>query len=127
MCVFACEVGIHTFLYGCNFLEAGLLPREIGEVVYCERTIHLYESVANCLPIHWQQNQEKGYVSNSACIWMHDTYVGGKYLESWVWLALQIVFVEKNKVKSTLLEEMEESQVPEIFGGSLPLVPIQDS
>ncbi|XP_027342564.1 phosphatidylinositol transfer protein 3-like isoform X2 [Abrus precatorius] len=40
---------------------------------------------------------------------------------------LQIVFVESNKVKSTLLEDIDESQLPEIYGGPLPLVPIQDS
>lgn len=39
----------------------------------------------------------------------------------------KIVFVEKKKVKSTLLEDIDESQLPEIYGGSLPLVPIQDS
>ncbi|XP_027342566.1 phosphatidylinositol transfer protein 3-like isoform X4 [Abrus precatorius] len=39
----------------------------------------------------------------------------------------KIVFVESNKVKSTLLEDIDESQLPEIYGGPLPLVPIQDS
>jgi hypothetical protein len=40
---------------------------------------------------------------------------------------LQIVFVENKKLKATLLEEIDESQLPEIYGGKLPLVPIQDS
>ncbi|XP_057752138.1 uncharacterized protein LOC130970161 [Arachis stenosperma] len=39
----------------------------------------------------------------------------------------KIVFVENKKLKSTLLEDIEESQLPEIYGGQLPLVPIQDS
>ncbi|MED6191983.1 hypothetical protein PIB30_006133 [Stylosanthes scabra] len=39
----------------------------------------------------------------------------------------KIVFVENKKLKSTLLEDIEESQLPEIYGGKLPLVPIQDS
>ncbi|KAK7399292.1 hypothetical protein VNO78_10473 [Psophocarpus tetragonolobus] len=39
----------------------------------------------------------------------------------------KIVFMEKNKVKSTLLKDIDESQLPEIFGGPLPLVPIQHS
>ncbi|XP_061369904.1 uncharacterized protein LOC133312679 [Gastrolobium bilobum] len=37
----------------------------------------------------------------------------------------KIVFVENNKLKSTLLEDIDESQLPEIYGGLLPLVPIQ--
>lgn len=40
---------------------------------------------------------------------------------------VQIVFVENKKLKSTLLEEIEESQLPDIYGGQMPLVPIQDS
>ncbi|XP_004503846.1 uncharacterized protein [Cicer arietinum] len=38
----------------------------------------------------------------------------------------KIVFVESNKLKSTLLEEIDETQLPEIFGGKQQLVPIQD-
>lgn len=40
--------------------------------------------------------------------------------------SLQIVFVEKKKMKSTLLEDIDESQLPDIYGGKLPLVYIQD-
>ncbi|XP_034216019.1 phosphatidylinositol transfer protein 3-like isoform X2 [Prunus dulcis] len=36
----------------------------------------------------------------------------------------KIVFVENKMLKSTLLEEIDESQLPEIYGGQLPLVPI---
>lgn len=39
----------------------------------------------------------------------------------------KITFVEKSKIKSTLMEEIDESQIPEIYGGQLPFVPIQDS
>ncbi|KAK4264588.1 hypothetical protein QN277_025744 [Acacia crassicarpa] len=39
----------------------------------------------------------------------------------------KIMFVEKSKIKSTLMEEIDESQIPEIYGGKLPLVLIQDS
>lgn len=38
----------------------------------------------------------------------------------------KIVFVENKKLKETLLEDIEESQLPEIYGGQMPLVPIQD-
>ncbi|EEF51683.1 aspartate semialdehyde dehydrogenase, putative [Ricinus communis] len=36
----------------------------------------------------------------------------------------KILFVENKKLKSTLLEDIDESQIPEIYGGKLPLVPI---
>lgn len=39
----------------------------------------------------------------------------------------KIVFVENKKLKSTLLADIDESQLPDIYGGKLPLVPIQDS
>ncbi|KAL1216480.1 Patellin-5 [Cardamine amara subsp. amara] len=39
----------------------------------------------------------------------------------------RIVFVENKKLTSTLLEDIEESQLLDIFGGKMPLVPIQDS
>ncbi|CAL5440570.1 unnamed protein product [Camellia sinensis] len=39
----------------------------------------------------------------------------------------KIVFVENKKLKSTLLQDIDESQIPEIYGGKLPLAPIQDS
>lgn len=40
---------------------------------------------------------------------------------------LQIVFVEDKRLKEILLQDIEESQLPEIYGGKLPLMPIEDS
>ncbi|XP_078447088.1 sec14p-like phosphatidylinositol transfer family protein [Wolffia australiana] len=37
------------------------------------------------------------------------------------------VFVDDKNLKATLLEEIDESQLPEIYGGKLPLVPVQDT
>ncbi|ERN06131.1 hypothetical protein AMTR_s00016p00081610 [Amborella trichopoda] len=39
----------------------------------------------------------------------------------------RIVFVENKNQQSVLLNEIDESQLPEIYGGKLPLIPIQDS
>ncbi|XP_077227357.1 uncharacterized protein LOC143860552 [Tasmannia lanceolata] len=39
----------------------------------------------------------------------------------------KIVFVENKILKATLLQDIDESQLPEIYGGKLPLVPIEDS
>ncbi|ESQ36793.1 hypothetical protein EUTSA_v10008535mg [Eutrema salsugineum] len=39
----------------------------------------------------------------------------------------KIVFVENKKLTSILLEDIDETQLPDIYGGKMPLVPIQDS
>ncbi|KAL2935645.1 Phosphatidylinositol transfer protein 3 [Bienertia sinuspersici] len=39
----------------------------------------------------------------------------------------KIVFVEKRQLKSTLLEDIDESQLADKYGGKLPLLPIQDA
>ncbi|VFQ64960.1 unnamed protein product [Cuscuta campestris] len=38
----------------------------------------------------------------------------------------KIIFVENKKLKSTLIRDIDESQLPEMYGGKLHLVPIQD-
>ncbi|RRT38941.1 hypothetical protein B296_00055399 [Ensete ventricosum] len=37
------------------------------------------------------------------------------------------IFVENKDLKATLLEDIDESQLPEIYGGKLPLVPVEES
>lgn len=39
---------------------------------------------------------------------------------------VQFVFVEDKNLRATLLEDIDDNQLPEIYGGKLPLVPIQD-
>ncbi|CAN1317912.1 Phosphatidylinositol transfer protein 3 [Linum perenne] len=39
----------------------------------------------------------------------------------------KIVFVDNKKLKSTLLEDIDESQLPEIYGGKMPLVPVHEA
>lgn len=39
----------------------------------------------------------------------------------------KFVFVDDNNLKATLLEEIDESQLPEIYGGRMPLVSIEDT
>ncbi|KAL5720591.1 hypothetical protein ACHQM5_013248 [Ranunculus cassubicifolius] len=39
----------------------------------------------------------------------------------------KIVFVDNKKLTSTLLQDIDESQLPDIYGGRLPLVPIEKS
>lgn len=106
-------------------LTAGLLPWKIGKDVYCTRTLFVYENLENGLPFHWRQHQEKGDTSNSIMHVIFGWDVVGAYFECCS--CVQIVFVENKKLKSTLVEEVEESQLPDIYGGQMPLVPIQDN
>ncbi|KAK6922476.1 CRAL-TRIO lipid binding domain [Dillenia turbinata] len=39
----------------------------------------------------------------------------------------KIIFVENKKLRPTLLADIDESQLPDLYGGGLSLVPIQDS
>ncbi|CAA6668308.1 unnamed protein product [Spirodela intermedia] len=39
----------------------------------------------------------------------------------------KIVFVDDKNLKAALLEDIEESQIPDIYGGKLPLVPVQNT
>ncbi|KAK9684363.1 hypothetical protein RND81_10G205100 [Saponaria officinalis] len=39
----------------------------------------------------------------------------------------KIAFVDSKHLKSTLLEDIDESQIPDVYGGKLPLTPIQDA
>jgi hypothetical protein len=36
------------------------------------------------------------------------------------------MFIDDKNLDETLRREMEESQVPEIYGGKLPLIPLAD-
>ncbi|OIV98152.1 hypothetical protein TanjilG_12188 [Lupinus angustifolius] len=38
----------------------------------------------------------------------------------------KMVFVENKNLKETLVQDIDESQLPEIYGGQMPLVPLQD-
>ncbi|XP_057868947.1 uncharacterized protein LOC131075964 isoform X2 [Cryptomeria japonica] len=40
---------------------------------------------------------------------------------------LQIVMIDNKDIKTTLLNDIDESQLPEIYGGKLPLVPVHDA
>lgn len=45
----------------------------------------------------------------------------------YVLIEKQVMFVENKRLKASLVEEIDESQLREIYGGRLQLVPIQDA
>lgn len=134
-----------------SMVMAGLLPRKIREGFYHPCALHIYDSMENFIPLYRQKYQEEGQILILYLHWVEnfihvvklhyisehshfsDKYLGFYRYISW-WLinslssnTVQILFVENKSLKSTLLEEIDESQLPEIYGGQLPLVPTQDS
>lgn len=67
--------------------------------------------------------------SKENCFGMHNLriYSIAKYHILMLVTQIQIVFVENKQLKATLLEDIEESQLPQTYGGKLPLIPIQES
>ncbi|XP_062168447.1 CRAL-TRIO domain-containing protein YKL091C-like isoform X2 [Alnus glutinosa] len=53
--------------------------------------------------------------------------LGKLFLVHAPYVFMAILFVENTRLTSTLLEEIDVSQLPEIYGGQLALAPIQDS
>lgn len=39
---------------------------------------------------------------------------------------MQIIFVENKKLRATLLRDIDDDQLADIYGGKLPLVPVHD-
>lgn len=83
--------------------------------------------ILKCIRARVIQNAQK---RKNTSIW----YISGKVLECisssnltlfMSTMYLQIIFVENKKLRSTLLIDIEESQLPDTYGGQLPLVPIQ--
>ncbi|KAM6589778.1 hypothetical protein CsatA_012383 [Cannabis sativa] len=81
------------------------------------------------------------YVLDKVCARMprgHEKFVAIGDLQGWGYAncdirgylaalsILQIVFVDNKKLKDTLLNDIAEDQLPEIYGGKLSLLPIQD-
>ncbi|KAH9329169.1 hypothetical protein KI387_001277, partial [Taxus chinensis] len=39
----------------------------------------------------------------------------------------KVLMIDNKDIKTTLLSDIDESQLPDIYGGKLPLVPVQDA
>ncbi|RDX89867.1 Random slug protein 5 [Mucuna pruriens] len=92
---------------------------------YSNSDVRGYLSALTILQDYYPERLGKLYIVNAPYIFIKVWQIVYPFIDNKT--KKKIVFVEKDKVKSTLLEEIDESQIPEIFGGSLPLVPIQDS
>ncbi|XP_020233525.1 sec14 cytosolic factor [Cajanus cajan] len=92
---------------------------------YSNSDVRGYVSALSILQDYYPERLGKLFIVNAPYIFMKVWQIVYPFIDNKT--KKKIVFVEKNKVKSTLLEEIDHSQLPEIYGGQLSLVPIQDS
>ncbi|KAL2342829.1 hypothetical protein Fmac_004114 [Flemingia macrophylla] len=91
---------------------------------YSNSDVRGYISALTILQDYYPERLGKLLILNAPYIFMKVWQIVYPFIDNKT--KKKIVFVEKNKVKSTLLEDIDQSQLPEIYGGQLPLVPIQD-
>ncbi|RXH77910.1 hypothetical protein DVH24_039881 [Malus domestica] len=79
----------------------------------------------NCLTLffydYYPERLGKMYIVHAPLIFMRVWKIVYPFIDN---KTKKIVFVENKMLKSTLLEEIDESRLPEIYGGKLPLVPV---
>lgn len=92
---------------------------------YSNSDVRGYLSALSILQDYYPERLGKLLIVNAPYIFMKVWQIVYPFIDNQT--KKKIVFVEKNKEKSTLLEYIDESQLPEMYGGALPLVPIQDS
>ncbi|XP_010530779.1 PREDICTED: random slug protein 5-like [Tarenaya hassleriana] len=100
----------------------------IGDVQgwgYSNCDIRGYLAALSILQDYHPERLGKLYIVHSPYIFMTAWKVVYPFIDSKT--KRKIVFVENKKLTSTLLEDIEEDQLPDIYGGKFPLVAIQDS
>lgn len=102
-------------------LNTGILPRKTWKVIHRPRSIHIHGNVEDRVPMYRQKYQEEGNTITSKNISYSKHNVVTYTIPD---LYEQIVFVDDKKLRETLLEDIDESQLPQIYGGKLELVPI---
>ncbi|KAJ4826931.1 hypothetical protein Tsubulata_049233 [Turnera subulata] len=100
----------------------------IGDVEgwgYANSDIRGYLGGLSILQDYYPERLAKLFIVNAPAIFMAVWKIIYPFIDNKT--KKKIVFVEAKKVKSTLLEYIDESQIPEKYGGKLPLVPIHES
>lgn len=79
------------------------------------------------LPFHRQEHKEEGsfFIRVDSSMSVLFIFVGNQILFSSS--LLQFIFVDDKKMKETMLRDIEENQLPNIYGGKHPLVPVEDT
>lgn len=100
----------------------------IGDVEgwgYCNSDIRAYLAALSTLQDYYPERLGKVFLIHVPYIFMTAWKIIFPFIDNNT--KQKIVFVENKRLKATLLEDIDENQLPEIYGGKLPLVPIQDA
>lgn len=92
---------------------------------YTNSDIRGYISILSILQNYFPERLGRLYMIHVPSIFMTAWKVVYRIIDSRT--RNKIIFVDNNKLKSTLLADIEESQLPDIYGGKLSVVPIQHS
>ncbi|XP_022727320.1 patellin-4 [Durio zibethinus] len=91
---------------------------------YSNSDIRAYVASLSILQDCYPERLAKLFIVNVPYIFMTVWKVVYPFIDSRT--KKKIVFVEKKKLKSILLGDIDDNQLPDIYGGKLPLVAIQD-
>ncbi|GKV17434.1 hypothetical protein SLEP1_g27946 [Rubroshorea leprosula] len=92
---------------------------------YANSDVHGYMAALSIVQDYYPERLEKLFVVHAPYLFMTVWKIVYPFIDNKT--RKKIVFVENKNLKSTLLEEIDESQLPDIYGGQLLLVPIKDS
>ncbi|RZC68562.1 hypothetical protein C5167_031790 [Papaver somniferum] len=73
---------------------------------------------------NYQERLQKVYLVHVPSVFMDGWKLISPFIDSNT--GKKIVFVENKNLMSTLLEDIDVSQLPEVYGGKQPLVPIEE-
>lgn len=91
---------------------------------YANSDIRAYLAALSLVQEYYPERLEKLFIVHAPYIFMTAWKIVYPFIDNKT--RKKIVFVGSKTLKSTLLEEIDESQLPETYGGKLPLVPIHD-
>ncbi|GLU20820.1 hypothetical protein SLE2022_370010 [Rubroshorea leprosula] len=120
-------------VYGLDKICARMPPGQekfvvIGDLEgwgYANSDVHGYMAALSIVQDYYPERLEKLFVVHAPYLFMTVWKIVYPFIDNKT--RKKIVFVENKNLKSTLLEEIDESQLPDIYGGQLLLVPIKDS
>ncbi|XP_039010600.1 phosphatidylinositol transfer protein 3-like [Hibiscus syriacus] len=92
---------------------------------YANSDIRAYLAALSLVQDYYPETLEKLFIVHAPYIFMTAWKIVCPFIEQKA--RNKIMFVDNKLLKSTMLEEIDESQLPETLGGKLPLVPIQNS
>ncbi|KAK4436709.1 Sec14 cytosolic factor [Sesamum alatum] len=90
---------------------------------YCNSDVRGVLAAISILQEYYPERLGKVYVIHVPYIFMTLWKIVSPFIDKNT--RKKIVFVENKRLRATLLEDIDESQLPEVYGGKLQLIPIQ--